>query len=283
MNSIRFPNFNHSITLLGGQTFTWKLMDSSKNEYIGITQDKIIKIRYDNGILYWQTYPEKDDEEFINNYFGMDIDYDQILQTIKQDKYIERAAEEFPNIRILKQPLDITIISFIISANNNIKAIRKSIWLLAELFGDVVSVGDRKIPKFPTTSTLADLPLEELKRSRIGYHAKYVKKSAQLLLNKKDFYSLGDLEEEEARERLKTLPGVGDKVADCVLKFALGFGNISPVDVWVRRLLNDLYDVPKDSSYEFIRNWVKENFYGYASWADQFLFEWYRAKQSRGE
>ncbi len=123
VNIIPFPDFNHKVTLLGGQSFTWSLIDDSVNEYIGFTQDKVLHIAYLNDTLYWQTYPKNNDIDFIKDYFGVNINYTKIVKVIAKDKHVANAMKNLPNIRILNQPLDLTIISFIISANNNIVAI----------------------------------------------------------------------------------------------------------------------------------------------------------------
>jgi N-glycosylase/DNA lyase len=278
MNKIYLPKFNHEITLLGGQSFSWDLINPDKDEYLGFTSERAIKARFDNEYMYWQTYPVQNDELFIKKYFRTDIDYENIICQVSKDKLVCEAMSEMPNIRLLKQPLDQTILSFIISANNNIKAIRRSVRKLADMLGEKIKVGGRELSLFPSTEALAEASIETLRESRIGFRAKYIKKSAQMLLDGDFSEKLDTLDEDEARELLIQLPGVGNKVADCVLVFALGFDNLTPIDVWTRRAFTDLYNLPEDWNYEKMREWVKENFHGYASWANEFIFEWYRKR-----
>ncbi len=150
--------------------------------------------------------------------------------------------------------------------------------MLEKLYGDPIKIGPHTIYTFPKTSVLSELSESDLRKARIGYHAKYVKATAQILVKQTNDFKLHGLSEDNARAKLLSLPGVGNKVADCVLTFACKFPNITPVDVWAKKFLTGLYGLPTDWTYEKYRSWIKENFYGYASWADQFLFEWYRLK-----
>ncbi|MEA3357036.1 MAG: DNA glycosylase, partial [Patescibacteria group bacterium] len=226
--------------------------------------------------MYWQTYPTPNDYDFIKNYFWLDIDYNKIRRIISKDPQVKKAMSAMPNIRILRQPFDFTVLSFILSARNNIPAIRKSVRNLCGMLGKKLLVDDESIYLFPSTNKIANASIERLREAKVGYKAEYLKKTAQMLIERDLSKRIYNMDEKEARTELLRLPGVGDKISDCVLVFALGFQNLTPVDVWARRFLIDLYDLPESWNYEKLRGWIKKNFFGYASWADQFLFEWYR-------
>ncbi|MBD3329015.1 hypothetical protein GF357_00805 [Candidatus Dojkabacteria bacterium] len=276
MNKTQLSNFNHKVTLLGGQTFSWELADPKNSTYIGVTQNYAIKARFEKKYLYWQTYPEKDNFSLIKSYFRLDEDYQRILSNIGHDKFVKKAMLAVPNIRLLRQPFDQTTLSFIISANNNITAIRKSINHLRRMLGDKIDVDGQDVFLFPKTDVIANTDKAKLRETKIGYRDKYISKTAKLLVEQDLAGKITKFSEEKARKHTLALPGVGNKVSDCILIFALGFENLSPIDVWTKRFLTDLYNLPANWSYEQFRAWVKDNFHGYASWANQFLFEWYR-------
>ncbi len=268
MNKQYLPKFNHAVNLLGGQSFSWDLIDPKRSHYLGFLQDRAIEVKFMGDYMYWQTYPQADDYDFIKKYFRLDEDYEKILKLISQDKFVKKAVEELPGIRLLKQPVDLVVLNFIISSVNSIPSIRKSIRALSKDLGDEIEIRGEKYYLFPRTEVLAEAEIASILKSKVGFRAKYLKKSANQLLGK----SCAN------RDELKELCGVGDKIADCVSIFALGENNSTPVDRWVKRFLVDLYDLSEDLTYNEFSDWVSENFNGYASWATQFLFEWYRAK-----
>ncbi len=275
MNKLYFPNFNHKITLLGGQSFSWDLID--ENKYIGVTDSTVVKLKVEGDYIFWQTYPQNNNVDFINQYFQIDLDYERIIKAIVKDKYINKAFEHYGNIRILKQPVVYTILTFIISANNSIKSIRKSVRALAKLYGKPIKVsGVGTINLFPSLEILAMLSEEQIRKTKVGFRAKYIKQTAMRLLKEKSVLELQD--EDKLRSFLISLPGVGNKIADCVLGYGLGFKNVTAIDVWGKRILVDLYRLPNHWKYEDYRIWTKKNFFGYATYAGQYLFEWYRNK-----
>jgi N-glycosylase/DNA lyase len=263
---------------LGGQSFSWNLIDEKENVYLGFTQDRIIKTRFAGDYMYWQTYPKKDDYKFIEEYFQLGIDYHHILEVIGKCHFVNKAIKKVPNIRILKQPLDFTILSFIISANKNIRSIRQSVRYLAAMYGESLDVDDRSVYLFPSTKKVASLTRQELRGTSVGFRAKYLKSSADQMLKQDWRDKLCDSDEMGTRKALTELYGVGEKIADCVMTFALGFENVTPIDVWAKRLLIDLYDLPDDWKYRQYRGWVQDQFGGYAAYAMQYLFEWYRVR-----
>jgi len=280
MNQCYFPCFNPEITLLGGQSFSWdKVVENGNTYYIGTTDSKVIKIQYKEDTLYWQTYPEKNDEKFINEYFRINYDYNSVLAKICNDKFVKKALEHVPFVRILKQPLNLTVFSFIMSSNSNIKKIRFCYRELSRLLGRKIGVEGIIYSLFPNAEILLNASLEKLREAKVGYRAKYIKKTAKMLVELNYENRLKNLSCDIARNELLKLFGVGPKVADCILTFALNCENIMPIDVWTRRLLMDLYKVPEKWSYKQIKEWTERNFHGYASLSGQILFEWYRSRK----
>lgn len=263
-------DYDLNSTLLGGQSFNWDLIDGW---YYGFFKDKVVKLKQDKNELYWQTYPVKDDFDFIKNYLRLDIDYTSVLSKINKDKWMNAAIQSYPNLRILKQDFEQTLISYIISANNNIPRIRSSIRNLSERLGSKLKVDDKDFYLFPSAESIADTSVETLQSLKLGYRAKYVRNSAGKLVSE-DRKLTED--EDITRKWLLEFPGVGEKVADAVLQYSLSFDNVTPLDVWLQRILADLYKVEPKMSYKGMRKWVQEYFNGYAGWAGQFLYEFYR-------
>ncbi len=275
-NKIPLTDFNYDLTLLGGQSFSWDKLSDNKT-YLGTTDTNAIVIRPTKDTLYWQTYPKQNDLSFIKEYFQIKKDYMKIIETIKQDPIIAKAIKTHPNIRVLKQPFNYTVLTFIISANNNIKSIRRSVRKLSKLFGEKINIpGIGKVNLFPTAKKIASLSIKDLQKTSVGFRAKYLKETAKLLTEKRLSERYLQMNETKLREELLKLHGVGDKIADCVLAFAAGFENVTPMDVWGKRILVDLYGLSGNLKYQEYREFTKQQFGGYALYAGQFLFEWYR-------
>lgn len=273
MNKLKLVNYNLEWTLLGGQSFSWDFIDGY---YYGFTNSSAIKCRLDEEYLLWQTYPEKNDEEFIKRYFRLDVDYETILSRINKDIYTANAIKQYPNLRLLSQDFEQTLLSFILSANNNIKSIRKSIRILNEMYGKRINIDGKEMYLFPRTANIAEASLDNLLKSKIGFRANYLKKAAEHLQHSNLPKRILSFSEKEARESMMEIKGVGNKISDCVLTFSLGFDNVTPIDVWVKRIVTQFYGLDPKMKYEEIRKWLDDYFEGYTSWAGQFLFEYIR-------
>jgi len=271
MNSTLLLNYNLRPTLLGGQAFNWDLINEY---YYGFTKDKVIKLQHNGETLFWQTFPENDDYEFVRKYLQLDIDYGSILQSISKDENMKLAIKMLPHVRILKQDFEQALLSFILTSHKNIKAVRKSVRDLSKVYGSKLEVDGMKFHLFPKAEVLAEVPEVDLKNHGVGFRSGYLQQAAQkvgMLENLSKFNSADD-----ARVELLKLRGVGDKIADCVLIFALGYYTVVPIDIWGKRVLTDLYGVDPKLKYEKMRNWYRDYFGDYASWAGQFLFEYLR-------
>lgn len=164
------------------------------------------------------------DSDLVNDYFDADTDYRSIIREIPQDDlYLRDAAEQYSGIRILRQDLWEMIISFIISQNNNIPRIKKSIEKICNETGG----------KFPTFNDIQDMDLSD---KGLGYRDKYIKDAC-------NFYSNWDWFEEKlpSRNNLLEIYGVGNKVADCICLFGLHQLDSCPIDTWMKKIINTRY------------------------------------------
>lgn len=263
--------FNLKYTLECGQCFRWKCID--ENEYIGVIYDRVIRIKQNNKkILIWSSKQENL-EQVVREYFDLNKDYSAIEKKIaKIDENIAKSLEYSSGIRILNQPLFETIISYIISANNNIKRISRSVNDMSRMFGKEVEFEGDKYYLFPTLEELTNITMDELLSLGTGFRARYIKKDIEYFIDNLNFLKdLINLDTIKAREVLTSLSGIGPKVADCILLFSLKRGEVFPVDVWVKRIMEKLY-FKENTSLKQIKEYAENNFLENAGIVQQHLF-----------
>ncbi len=263
-----------------GQCFRWnKELDGS---YTGIFGKNVLNVRKENNDIIFEGISEKDIEETCRNYFDLDTDYEEIKHKLSSiDCYMKKATDYGSGIRILNQDLWETIISFIISANNNIPRIKGIIERISKKYGEEIIYKEKKYYTFPTMEELSKASVEDLRALGLGFRDKRIYETTKMFMDKK--ITLEELENEKdvnvLREKLMTLSGVGGKVADCIMLFSLKKFNVFPIDVWVRRVMNDLYIKEADEnkiSKTLIQNLAKEKYSDLAGLAQQYLFYWKR-------
>ena len=221
--------------------------------------------------------------KLVHEYFNLDTNYAFIKNNLsKIDKFLSTSIEYGSGIRILKQDIWECIISFIISANNNIPRIKKTIEKLSAKYGNPITWGNNTYYTFPTPEELSKASIQDLRDLGLGFRDKRVYETTEMILNKEVNIDLlkNVADVNIIREELMRLPGVGEKVADCILLFGFNRFEVFPVDVWVRRVMNDLYikklDETKVSKTELQE--LARNKYGkLAGLAQQYLFYWRRS------
>ena len=265
-----------------GQCFRWnKEIDDS---YTGIWKNNVVNVKKENdNIIFTGVSSSENFEEEINKYFDMNRDYEEIKEKLsKIDDNMKTSIEYGKGIRILNQELWETIISFIISANNNIPRIKGIIERLSKNYGKKIEWNGKEYYTFPTPEELKDVTVEEYRSLGLGFRDIRLYETTKMILEKE--VDLEELQNNpntiEVREKLLTLSGVGPKVADCILLFSsLKRFEVFPIDVWVRRVMNDLYIKNEDEnkvSKKQIENLAKEKFGDLAGLAQQYLFYWRR-------
>lgn len=226
-------NFDPKQTFFCGQCFRWKELENGS--FSGIVAGKRITVT-DNGA---HIEIESDHtRKFLENYFDLAADYSAYIAQFSADPTLKAACERSPGIRILRQEPFETLISFIISQNNNIPRISGIIDRLCKNFGEKIEGGFA----FPTPKRLHGITADDLSPLRAGFRARYIADAVSRVNSGEiDFEELNALPLSPARERLKQIVGVGDKVADCVLLFAFHKLDAFPKDVWVKRIMAELY------------------------------------------
>jgi len=259
-----------------GQAFRWYVEEDKS--YTAIHRGKVVNVKRDGEDIVFTNTSREDFENIWFDYFDLGRDYSKIKQELSKDPILKEAIRFGKGIRILNQEPYETTISFIISANNQIPRIKKSIELISKGFGEYIGMfNGREYYSFPKPGILSNADVEELERNyKVGFRAKYIVESSKAIEEgKTDLNSLYDLPTDKAQEILMTLPGVGPKVSSCILLFSLKKMDAFPVDVWVKRVMEHFY-FKKETKLKDISAFAKEKFGSLAGFAQQYLFYYAR-------
>lgn len=229
-------NFDPFVSCECGQCFRFEKL--SDNEYTLTACGRALNIKQTtDGWLFCDVTEAEFKEKFID-YFDLERDYGAIIKSFKHDASITRAAEIGGGIRIFRQDPWETLISFIISQNNNIPRIKKIINALCTLLGEEKD----GFFAFPTAQAIADAGIEGLAPIKSGFRAKYIIDAASKVVSGQiSLERIAKSGYSAALDELKTIKGVGDKVANCVLLFGFGYYEAFPIDVWVKRVIEKYY------------------------------------------
>jgi len=229
--------FNLDLTLGCGQAFRWQ--KTGVGAWHGVAFGLALDISQSGEGLLLKNTAEAQYESVWKRYFGLDTDYAALCARLGRDGGLRQAVEASPGIRILRQEPWETLCSFILSQNNNIPRVTGIVRRLCECFGEPLGHGDFA---FPAAERLAALEPEALEPLRAGYRASYLLDAARKAASGElDLRELESLSTCEARVRLTAVRGVGRKVADCTLLYGFGRLEVVPVDVWMRRVLREMY------------------------------------------
>lgn len=267
---IRLKNdFNPEHTFDCGQCFRWNAVGSGKSTYVGVAGGRVCRVCGDTVCC------DDADNAFWENYFCADMDYGAIKNTLSEaDEKLRAGIEYGYGIRILRQDIWEMIVSFIISANNNIPRIKRIIETLCREFGDRIETDlDGEYYAFPSAERLAGLDISDLACLRAGYRDKYIMDAAvKTASGEIDLNAVAQMPTAEAKAELMKIKGVGGKVADCILLFAMSRYEVFPKDVWIKRILNQVYGVSEKETDGFISG----RYGGYAGFAQQYMYYYYR-------
>ena len=277
--------FSLEHTLNCGQLFRWEKLG---NWWYGVVKDKVVKIRQKADKLMVQTFPEKTTAEFIENYFRLNDNLPYVLSQINKDEHIKKAIQSCHGLRISRQEPWECLISYICATYKNIPAIKTMIFDLSKRFGKKITFDGYDFYTFPKPSDLARASLEKIGSCKLGFRTERVLEASKILdrgeFNLEDFMKM---DYEKARQNLLSLPGVGQKVADCVLLFSLDKLEAFPVDIWMKRAILEFYPsyfersfierVSSKSSitpreYKIISSFGREYFGKNAGYAQEYLF-----------
>lgn len=268
-------------TLDGGQAFRWHREEG--DAWLGAWGDSVARLQLgDGGIVEWSAPVAivRRVETTLPEYLGLETDFAMATDALpwRSDAHIGQCIESFPRLRILRQPFGETLLGFLCSATKQIVQIKQMVALLAERHGAPIVPGFNRLPTWPELAAKSEA---ELRKCLLGFRAKYISATARFLAKHP-----GWLEETEAmpypaaKERLCSLPGVGEKVADCVLLFGAGRLEAFPVDVWILKTMAARYQLHGWKPAQ-LAQFGRVHFGAYAGLAQQFLFAFERAAARR--
>lgn len=266
-------SFNPEHIFECGQAFRWYREEDGS--YTTIAYNKILNVeQIDDKTISLNNTNEDDFKNIWVNYFDLNRDYTDIKNKLKGDLTMEKAMDYGYGIRILNQEPFETMISFIISANNQIPRIRKSIEIISENYGEFLGeFKGRKHYSFPSPKKLSTISPEELREiARVGFRDKRINETANIVNNKEfNMEDAKNMDSLNLRKSLMELPGIGPKVADCIMLFAFNRSETFPVDVWIKRVMEELY-LHEETKQKEIGIKAREIFGEYAGFAQQYLF-----------
>ena len=275
-STIQLDRINLDITLECGQAFRWNRVREGVWE--GVLGDYPVELKQsgDTVIIGSVADPESIDAA-VRMYLRAQDDMADIRnRLVVSDAMFSACLDEIGGLRLVKMDEWECLISYVLATCSNIPRIRKMIGTLSERYGN--RLGECAF-SFPSMESLRDASVEDLRRCGLGYRAEYVH-AISSSLERRDIDEMGRMSYEDLRAGLKELPGIGDKVADCVSLFGFGRLESFPVDIWVRRSLSRLYGVT--GSYERLRRFGMERFGDVAGYAQEYLFYNERTMAGRG-
>lgn len=259
-----------------GQCFRWaREVDGS---YTGVAYGRVLNVRsdYDKGIVWLDNTSLEDFNNIWYDYFDLGRDYSLIKEELGKDPVLDMAIKHGRGLRILKQEPWELLISYIISANNSIPMISRSIGLLSQMYGRKLSYRGKDYYAFPTKSELGAATLEGISMCRAGFRCKYIYQAVKMVNSGElELEAVEGLNIDEARKELMRVPGVGPKVADCIMLFSMGKYRAYPVDVWVKRV-TEYFFLGKDVPMKEIQRFAADKFGDLAGFAQEYLFYYAR-------
>lgn len=282
-----------------GQCFRWTPLNEEKTKYQGVVHGCVLEVHLQGEDVYLHGVSKALFQAYFLKYFDLDRSYQQVKEVLQRDPLLKKSIAHGEGIRILQQDPFETLITFILSSNNLIPKIKEGIKRISSTYGEEMLFQGEIFYAFPTPEALAKATEEELRAMGLGYRAKYIAKTATLLKEARRFtkekklrpltkeeqrlcaYDLAwiqELPEEECLKALMKFPGVGIKVADCVMLFSMGKTGAFPVDVWVKKAMVYFYGA-EPKSLPKMRSFAKEQFGSLAGFAQQYLFYYAREEK----
>ena len=272
-------NFDAKAIFTCGQAFRW--YEEKNGSFTTVHLGRVLNVlNEDDKVIFKGTNLEEFNEIWID-YFDLNTDYQSIRKSLANNKILANAMEYGKGIRILNQNHFEMLISFIISANNMIPRIRKSIEVISMRYGKFICQDEnRKYYSFPTVEELSKATVEELREfAKVGFRDKRIFDTVNMIKNENiDLDSFENLKTDNLREELLRFSGVGNKVADCIMLFSYKRGEVFPVDVWIKRVMEELF-IKEETPVKKISKEADRIFGKYAGYAQQYLFYYGREEK----
>lgn len=272
-------NFDAKAIFTCGQAFRW--YEESDGSFTTVHLGRVLNVLNEKDRVIFKGTNLKEFDEIWMDYFDLNTDYKEIRKVLSNNEILPKAMEYGEGIRILNQNHFEMLISFIISANNMIPRIKKSIEVISMRYGKFICEDEnRKYYSFPTVEELSKATVEDLREfAKVGFRDKRIFDTVNMILNEKiDLDNFENLETDTLREELLKFSGVGNKVADCIMLFSYKRGEVFPVDVWIKRVMEELF-IKEETPVKKISKEADRIFGKYAGYAQQYLFYYGREEK----
>ena len=223
------------------------------------------------------------------DFFRRRDDIAGIIRSISRDPATARAARRFPGLRVLEQDPFQCMISFVASSNSSIQKIRSSLANLCRSLGERAEFAGREFHTFPEPDVIAGARIDQIRRCGFGYRSRFVRDAARMVADGRiDLRRLKKLDYISAKEEIMAVPGIGAKVADCIMLFSLDKLEAFPIDRWTTRILQRYHGLGPETAtmtpkqYDILHDRIVGHFGPYAGYAQQFLFKAEREDSQRG-
>lgn len=264
-------DFSLKEIIQSGQLFRWEILPDGT--YLGVTNGSVYRLKSER---------QANLNNWLYRYFDLERDYSEIKKNLsREDSVMRDAINSCPGMRIVKQDMWETMVSFIISQNNNIPRIKKSIHELCKAYGRHIEDDFHEVP---LPEVLAELTVEDLEDIKLGYRAEYLietaKRYVRLGLSDSfepvdDMKKLAEKEGMDILDFLMTFKGVGMKVANCIALYGMNIVDACPIDTWMKKAMHELYGFREDD-IEGMKYYIKRHFSPHAGMAQQYLFYYIR-------
>jgi N-glycosylase/DNA lyase len=274
-------DYDLDATLASGQAFRWRRDGTS---WVGVISGRWVRLTLQDEVLSARAVLPQQDWTWLSRYLQLDVDLDAVLRSFPNDGPMRTAVAVCRGLRLLRQEPWECLASFLMSATKQIVQIQAIVELLCNRHGDPIPgpSGDQSIRSFPSAERIAALSEGELRRCKMGFRATHLMGAAHAVAQGHlDLARLQELPLDQARAQLMKLDGVGPKIADCVLLFACGFHRAFPVDVWVQRVLSELYFQGRRMPLRTLRDFAAAHFGPHAGYAQQYLFHYARTRRQQ--
>lgn len=279
---IKNRDVNLKDTLESGQCF--RVTKENNNSYTMIIFDRVVNIQQKGDNLFVKSNKEKNLKEIIINYLDLNNNYTkENNELISKDKIIRKYVEKSKGLKILNQSPFETLISYIISSNNNVSRISKAVNNISKSYGEKITFESKNYYLFPALKRLKNIKLEDLRKFKLGYRDKYIIDAINKLKSKEiQLDKINNMKTEDALNYLRKIKGIGIKVASCILLFSYHRFDVYPIDTWVIKTIKKEYNLT-NININSITKFTKEKFGKNSGLSIQYMYHVSRNKEENNE
>lgn len=264
-------NFNLKDTVTCGQIFRFDIEDD--NSYTVILSDRVINIKQIDNKLIVNSNNMDNLKEVITNYFDLEYDYENINNMlINNNPELKEIINYSNGLKMINEPKEEVIISYILSSNNRVPQIKKTLDNISKEYGEKVYFNNKEYYLFPKLEDLKKASIDDFRRLKCGFRDKYL---YEFINSNFNIDKLDSINSDDALDLLMKNKGIGEKVASCILLFGFHRFDVYPIDTWVKKYMKDEYNI---DTVKGIKEFCKERYKEYAGLVIQYMFNYKRNK-----